>query len=102
MILTFLFVLVYKFKKIMDRTDFSDQFRKIIVRHKRICYYLNFMRQSACLVFNPIAVDIFAEVFNCTPVDRVSDSMMVRTKATHFSWLGPELFRLLLGPPGLN
>ena len=30
--------LVYKFKKIMGRTDFSDQFRKIevYVRHKRI------------------------------------------------------------------
>ena len=25
--------LVYKFKKIMGRTDFSDQFRKIIIRH---------------------------------------------------------------------
>ena len=30
--------LVYKFKKIMDRTDFSDQFRKIIIRHKHIGY----------------------------------------------------------------
>ena len=28
--------LVYKFKKIMGRTDFSDQFRKIIICHKRI------------------------------------------------------------------
>ena len=28
--------LVYKFKKIIGRTDFSDQFRKIIIRHKRI------------------------------------------------------------------
>ena len=28
--------LVYKFKKIMGRTDFSDQFRKTIIRHKRI------------------------------------------------------------------
>ena len=31
--------LVYKFKKIMDRTDFSDQFRKVMIRHKR--YDLN-------------------------------------------------------------
>ena len=30
--------LVYKFKKIMERTDFSDQFRKIIIRNKRIGY----------------------------------------------------------------
>ena len=28
--------LVYKFKKMMGRTDFSDQFRKIIIRQKRI------------------------------------------------------------------
>ena len=26
--------LVYKFKKIMGRTDFYDQFRKMIIRHK--------------------------------------------------------------------
>ena len=46
--------LVYKFKKIEGRADFSDQFRKIIVRYKRIGYNINIMRQSACLVFNPI------------------------------------------------
>ena len=40
--------LVYKLKKIIDRTDFADQFRKIIIRHKRIGYDLNVMRQSAC------------------------------------------------------
>ena len=28
--------LVYKFKQIEGRADFSDQFRKIIVRYKRI------------------------------------------------------------------
>ena len=36
--------LVNKFKKIMDMTDLSDQFRKIIIRHKRIGYDLNDMR----------------------------------------------------------
>ena len=71
--------LVYKFKKIMGKTDFSDQFRKIIIRHKRIGYDLNVMRQSACLVINLIAVDNFAALFNCTPADRVSDSMMAPT-----------------------
>ena len=45
----------------MGRTDFSDPFRKIIIiRHKRIGYDLNAMRQSACLVINPITVDNFA------------------------------------------
>ena len=71
--------LVYKFKKIRGMTDFSDQFGKIIMRYKRIGFYLNVMRQSACLVINPIAVDGFAAIFNCTPVDRASDSMMAPT-----------------------
>ena len=63
----------------MGRTDFSDQFRKIIISHKRNGYDLNFMRQSACLVINPIIVDNFAALFNCTPVDRASDSMTAPT-----------------------
>ena len=57
----------------MGRTDFADQFRKII-RHKRIGYNLNDMRQSACLVINPITDDnSFATLFNCTPVNWASD-----------------------------
>ena len=55
--------LVYKFKKIVGRADFSDQFRKIIVRYKRIGYNVNIVRQSACLVFNPITVNNFASIF---------------------------------------
>ena len=66
-------IVVYKFEKIMPRIDFSDQFRKIIIRQKRIGYTLNVMRQSACLVIN------FVTLFNCTPVDRASDSMMAPT-----------------------
>ena len=60
----------------MGRTDFSDQFRKIIIRHKRIGYDINVMRQSACLVIYPVTVDSFAALFYCTPVDRASDSMI--------------------------
>ena len=66
-------------QKIVGRFDFSDQFRKIIVRYKRIGYNINIMRQSACLVFNPITVNNFASLFNCTPVGRASDSMMAPT-----------------------
>ena len=71
--------LVHKFKKNVGRVDFSDQFRKIIVRYKRIGYNINIMRQSACLVFHPITVNNFASLFNCTPVGRASDSMMAPT-----------------------
>ena len=63
----------------MGRTYFSDQFRKIIIRHKLIGYDLNGMRQSACLVINLITVNTFAALFNCTPVDRASDYMMAPT-----------------------
>ena len=70
--------LVYKFKKIRVMY-FSDQFRKIIMHYKRFGYNLNVMRQSACLVINPITVDGYATLFNCTPMDRASDSMMAPT-----------------------
>ena len=61
--------LVYKFKSILGRTDFSYQFLNEIVRYKRIGYNLNVIRQSACLVINPITVDNFAALFNSTTVD---------------------------------
>ena len=65
-------------------TDFADQFRRMIMRYKRIGYNLNVMRQSACLVINPITIDVFAALFNCTPVDMVSDSMMAPTLSYSF------------------
>ena len=71
--------LVYKFKNIVGRADFSDQFKKLIVRYKRIGYNINIMRQSAYIVFNPVTVNNFASLFNCTPEDRASDSMMAPT-----------------------
>ena len=52
---------------------------KNITRYRRIVYNLNVMRQSACLVFNPIMVDNYAAFFNCTPVSQASDSMMAPT-----------------------
>ena len=80
------------------------------------------MRQSACLVINPITADTFAALFNCMPVDRASDSMMTQPKAIDFSWLGPEallpfclvhwgltddilllhISRVLFGSPGIS
>ena len=69
------------------------------MRYKRIGYNLNVMRQSACLVINPITVDGYATLFNCTPVDRASDSPDLKL----FILVGwDRSFRLLLGPPGLN
>ena len=66
--------LVYKFKKLIGRNDFSFQFRNILCVTN-----VNVMRQSACLVFSPVMVDNYAAFFNCTPVGRASDSMMAPT-----------------------
>ena len=59
--------LVYKFRKIYVCNDFSTQFRKIILRYKMIGYNINVIRQTACMVINPITVNNFASLFNCTP-----------------------------------
>ena len=59
--------LVYKFRKIYACNDFSTQFRKIILRYKKIGYNINVIRQTACMVVNPITVNNFASLFNCTP-----------------------------------
>ena len=68
----------------MGRTDFSDQFRKKVIHHKRISYDLNVIRQSACLLINPITVNNFAALFNCMSVDRGSESMMFPTLSYSF------------------
>ena len=72
--------LVYKLKKIVCSNHFSAQFIKIISHYKKIGYNINVLQQTACLVVSPITVSNFAFLFNCTPVGRTSDSMMVRLK----------------------
>ena len=71
--------LVYKLKKIVGSNNFSAQFIKIISHYKKIGYNINVLQQTACLVVNPITVGNFAFLFNCTPVGRTSDPMMVPT-----------------------
>ena len=70
--------LVYKLK-IVGSNNFSAQFIKIISHYIKIGYNINVLQQTACLVVNPITVGNFAFLFNCTPVGRTSDSMMVPT-----------------------
>ena len=65
--------LVYKFRKIIGKNDFPYHFKKIIVRYKKIGYNIDVLRQTACLVVNPIKVNSFAYLFNCTTVGRASD-----------------------------
>ena len=64
--------LVYKFRKIIGKNDFPYHFKKII-RYKKIGYNIDVLRQTACLVVNPIKVDSSAYLFYCTTVGRASD-----------------------------
>ena len=60
-------------EKIIGQNNFPYRFKKIIVRYKKIGYDINVLRQTACLVVDPIKVDSFAYLFNCTTVGRTSD-----------------------------
>ena len=71
--------LVYKFKRIVGKLNFSDQFKKIVKRYIRVGYNLDIMRQSACLVLNPFTVYSYGFLFNCTTVGQASDSMTALT-----------------------
>ena len=67
--------LVYKFKKIIGNPNFSNLLKRIVNRFKRAGYSLDIIRQTACLVFNPIMVEGYAALFCCTAVVQASDSM---------------------------
>ena len=73
--------LVYRIRKIMGKSNFSEQFRKLINRYKRIGYNPYVMRKTACLVINPTSADRYASLFNCTTAGRASDSMTAQHKA---------------------
>ena len=71
--------LVYKFKRIAGKPNFCDQFKKIVKRYIRVGYNLDIMRQSACLVLNPITAYSYGLLFNCTTLGQASDSMTALT-----------------------
>ena len=50
--------LVYRIRKIVEKSIFSEQFRKLINRYKRIGYNPYVMRQNACLVINPTSTSV--------------------------------------------
>ena len=78
----------------------SDQYRKIIIRYKKNrlqheCYAV--MRQTACLVVNPITFNNFSVLYNCTPAGRVSDLMTALAKKLSIGWLRLDALPLV-GP----
>ena len=60
-------------EKLLVKMIFLIVSKIIIVRYKNIGYNINVMRQTARLVVNPIKVNSFAYLFNCTTVGRTSD-----------------------------
>ena len=42
--------LVFKFRKLIGKNDYYYQFKKIILRHKKIDYNIDVLQQTACLV----------------------------------------------------
>ena len=66
---------VYKLKRIVGKPSLSDQFKKIIKRYIKVGYNLDVMRQSECLVINPITFFSYGFLFNGRTIDQASDSM---------------------------
>ena len=56
--------LLFKFRKIIGKNDYPYHFKKIIRCYKKIGHNIDVLRQTACLVVNPIKVKSFAYLFN--------------------------------------
>ena len=69
----FLLCLVYKLTDTeFPITKIGRELPAKNMRYKHIGYNVDVMRQSACLVVNPITVNNFAVLFNCLQVGRGS------------------------------
>ena len=69
--------LVYQFRKIIGRNHFLYHFKKTIARYKKIGYNIDVLRQTACLVVNPMKLNSFTYLLNCMTVRRASNWMTV-------------------------
>ena len=87
-------IIVYKFRQILGRTHFSDLFNKIIIRYKKKKYghSMNVIRQTACMVVNPITDKTFAALLNCPPTGPASD--LIKAPASDAQEYQPPLVSL--------
>ena len=67
--------LVYKCKKIIGNPNFFDLFKRYVNRFKRAGYTLDIMRETPCLVLNPMMIEGYAALCSCMAVVQASDSM---------------------------
>ena len=56
----------------MQNNSLLNLFKRIVNRFKRAGYSLDVMRQTACLVFNPIMDEGQAALFSCTAMVQAS------------------------------
>ena len=61
--------LVCKFRK----TEFMEQFLKIVTRYEKLGYNMDILRQTAIKVVTPTMVDKCSSLFNCTKLGRSPD-----------------------------
>ena len=71
--------IVSKAKRTLDFLRRRKKIQKNIKRYIKVGYNLDVMRQSACLISNPITVYSYGFLFNCTMVGQASDSMTALT-----------------------
>ena len=69
--------MVTKFYMQHDQTAGFQNTKIQLGRYKKIGYNIYVLWQTACLVVNPIKVNNFAYLSDCTTVVRPSDRMMV-------------------------
>ena len=60
-------------EKLIGKTDSRNNSKRLPLATKGGGYNMDILRQTACIVGNPIMFDNFASLFNCTTVNRSSD-----------------------------
>ena len=93
---------VYRIRKIVGKYNFAEQLRKLTNRYKRLGYNPYIMRQTACLVVNPITADSYASLFKMHDGGsglRLNDGLFLK-RLSQMGW--GLMLCLWLGPPWFN
>ena len=72
-------ILFVNLKELFGKSSFSGQFKRIIKHYKRVGYNMDIIRQSACLVVDPITVYSCGFLFDSTMFGKASNLMTAMT-----------------------
>ena len=67
--------LVYKFRRIVEKSGFGDRFGGIVGRCIGVGFGFDVVQRSACLVLGPVAVCGYGFLFGCAAVGWTSGSV---------------------------